>query len=131
MSQLLGGITNTINNNAKTISNSINPNNSVTTNDLKSRVISIVYAVFADIGKVINKGWHAVKRAVLPTIIITIVVILAMKYGVFDNTPGLKALAQVYINLIDAIAELLCRLLSKLLQGPLVEIGDIMFPPVG
>ena len=67
----------------------------------------------------------------IPGIIIIIVVLMAYKAGVFDTVPGIKHLVAAFINLIDAIAELICRLLSKILQGPLVEIGDIMFPPVG
>ncbi len=132
MSELVGGNTTTISNNTKVISNSVAANNtSVTTNSISSKINSILTIVFNTIGKVVNKTWYVLKRMVLPTIITVIVMILALKYGVLDDTPGLKALAQACINLVDAIAGAIVEKLANSLQGRWEWLYDILFPALG
>ena len=67
----------------------------------------------------------------IPWIVVIIAILLAYKAGVFDSTPGIRHLVLAMVNLIDWLCEQACRILSKLLQGPLVWLGDILFPPVG
>ena len=77
--------------------------------------------------RIINRPY----RMRVPGIVIIIAILLAYKAGVFDSVPALKGLIQACLNLLDWGCEKLISFLQEVLQGPLVEIGDVMFPPLG
>ncbi len=119
------------------MSTNVFDNNNTANNNTVKKVVGGV----GDVGfKLTKKVDEFVSRATpkctavtlnIPWIVVIIAILLAYKAGVFDSTPGIRHLVLAMVNLIDWLCEQACRILSTLLQGPLVWLGDILFPPVG